>query len=166
MRRRSPFLVAILCIAFLSALWILGTFFRHGSSRSTFGNEVRSALTNPVEYAKGHVTGGVGVLLRMESSNGLPIIQGVGAGSPAERAGLRVGDLVTQVNGQPTSGLTLKQVVDGFRGITGGNVSVKVKRDNTNLTFIISRASWNRVIKSTFVQGAGTNTQSPASTNN
>jgi len=74
--------------------------------------------------------------------------------------------VVTQVNGQSTSGLTLKQVVDDFRGITGGSVSVKVKRGDTNLTYLLSRVSWNRVIKSTLVQGAGTNSPAPASTNN
>lgn len=164
MRPKAPFLVAILFIALLFALLLRGFLFNRNSSRSTLGNNIRSALTNPVEFAKNRVTGGVGVVLRMDAAKGLPIIQGLGAGSPAERSGLHVGDWVTQVNGQSMTGLTLKAVVDSFHGITGGNVAVSVKRGDTNLNFVISRTSWNKLYNSSFVY-PNTNTPTLSSTN-
>jgi len=161
---KAKFLAAILFIALSFALLLWAFFSGRNSYRSNLGNNIRSALTNPVEFAKNRVTGGVGVVLRMDAAKGLPIIQGLGAGSPAEHSGLRVGDWVTEVNGLSTSGLTLKQVVDSFRGITGGNVAVSVKRGETNLNFIISRTSWNKLYNSGFLY-PGTNTQSLGSTN-
>src|SRR5271157_53344 len=76
---------------------------REGTRSSSFGHAMHSALTNPVEFAKSRVTGGVGLMLRMDPGTALPIIQGVGAGCPAEAAGLRGGDVILQVNGQNTS---------------------------------------------------------------
>jgi len=49
-------------------------------------------------------------------------------GSPAEKAGLRVGDMITAVDNQPTKGLQLNDVVKRLRGIPGTKVHVSVMR--------------------------------------
>jgi carboxyl-terminal processing protease len=111
-----------------------------------------------VEFAKNRVTGGVGVMLRVEPGTGLPMVQGVGVGSPAEAAGLHVGDVIMEVNGQAITNQSLRQVVEAFRGFTGGKVDVTVKRAGaTNLTFVIRRTSWNTLLKTTLNQTPGTN---------
>ena len=49
-------------------------------------------------------------------------------GSPAEKAGLRVGDVISQVNGEPTEGLDLNNVVSKLKGPRGTAVKIKVVR--------------------------------------
>ena len=86
------------------------------------------------------------------------MVQGVGVGSPAEAAGLHVGDVILEVNGQATTSHSLRQVVDTFRGFVGGSVDVTVRRAGvTNLAFVIRRTSWNTLLKTSFDQRSSTN---------
>src|SRR5207245_10643925 len=50
------------------------------------------------------------------------------AGSPAEKVGLRVGDVITQVNGEGTGGMDLNEVVSKLKGPRGTSVKIKVIR--------------------------------------
>jgi len=121
---------------------------------SAVENAVHSALTNPVEFAKSRVTGGVGVMLRTDDTTGVPIIQAVAVGSPAASAGLQAGDVITEVNGLATTGQNLKQIVGALTGFTGGMVTVTVKRaGTTNVTCTIRRSSWNNLRKAPFQAG-------------
>jgi membrane-associated protease RseP (regulator of RpoE activity) len=102
-----------------------------------------SGLAAPIDYVRSRVTGGVGVMLSADPTVGLPRVQGVVPGSPAEKAGLLSGDYILQINDQPTAGLPLAQVVNTMRGVVGFDVTIIVKRaGTTNLTFIIPRSSW------------------------
>jgi carboxyl-terminal processing protease len=49
-------------------------------------------------------------------------------GSPAEKVGLRVGDVISQVNGEPTEGMDLNEVVSKLKGPRGTPVRIKVIR--------------------------------------
>jgi carboxyl-terminal processing protease len=49
-------------------------------------------------------------------------------GTPADRAGLRSGDLITQVDGKGLSGLSLSQAVDLMRGKIGSRITLTVVR--------------------------------------
>ena len=49
-------------------------------------------------------------------------------GAPAEKAGLRVGDMITHVNGDPTDGLDLNDVVSRLKGPRGTAVNIRVSR--------------------------------------
>lgn len=51
------------------------------------------------------------------------------AGSPAERAGIRPGDVVIAVDGQPLDGMTLDEARDHIRGPRGSSVTITVVRD-------------------------------------
>jgi carboxyl-terminal processing protease len=64
-------------------------------------------------------------------------------GSPAEAAGVLVGDMITSVDGQPTAGRTLDQVTQQIRGAEGTAVTLEVERPRTGerLLFVIVRAS-------------------------
>src|SRR5215472_16141838 len=49
-------------------------------------------------------------------------------GSPAEKVGLRVGDVISQVNGESTQGMDLNDVVSKLKGPRGTTVKIKVIR--------------------------------------
>jgi len=49
-------------------------------------------------------------------------------GSPAEKVGLRVGDVISQVNGESTTGMELNDVVTRLKGPRGTSVKIKVVR--------------------------------------
>jgi len=49
-------------------------------------------------------------------------------GSPAEKVGLRVGDVISQVNGESTTGMDLNEVVSKLKGPRGTPVKIKVVR--------------------------------------
>src|SRR2546422_3802419 len=50
------------------------------------------------------------------------------AGSPAEKVGLRVGDVISQVNGEATTGMDLNEVVSKLKGPRGTSVKIRVAR--------------------------------------
>src|SRR5438876_3521123 len=49
-------------------------------------------------------------------------------GAPAEKVGLRVGDVIGHVNGEPTQGMDLNQVVSKLKGPRGTAVKIRVVR--------------------------------------
>jgi carboxyl-terminal processing protease len=50
------------------------------------------------------------------------------AGSPAERVGLRVGDVISLINGESTQGMDQNQVVSKLKGPRGTTVKIHVER--------------------------------------
>ena len=107
---------------------------------------MRPVLTNVVDYAKNRITGGIGAVMTTDRATGLPTIADVKVDSPADRAGLRTGDLITKVNGLATAGLPLAQVVEGIRGFSGGRVTLTVQRSgSTNFECVVQRSSWNNL---------------------
>ena len=61
-------------------------------------------------------------------------------GSPAEAAGLRSGDIVLAIDGQPTLGSTINDEVLRVRGEAGTDVVLTVLRDGEELELSITRA--------------------------
>jgi len=60
--------------------------------------------------------------------------------SPAEQAGLRPGDQVLAVDGTPTTGETLSSLVYEVRGEAGTDVTLTIRRGETELDISITRA--------------------------
>jgi len=70
----------------------------------------------------------VGIGVRIDTADdGLPLIIGVFKDSPAEKAGLLVGDEIVAVDGKSTTGKQIDEIVDWVRGEAGSNVTVTVK---------------------------------------
>lgn len=84
--------------------------------------------------------GGIGVMIQPDTATGFVRITYVLPGTPAERAGLEVGDLVTAVNGTPTKGLTVDGVSSMLRGKAGTIVAVTVERSDASSVVSITRA--------------------------
>ena len=57
----------------------------------------------------------------------LPLVVGVFRDSPADRAGLRAGDVITAVDGRPTAGDSLDDVISTIRGEAGTQVVLTVR---------------------------------------
>lgn len=83
--------------------------------------------------------GGVGVSL--ESREGRCVVVAPIAGSPAEQAGLRSGDVIVKVNGADVTGKVLSEIAALLRGNEGTTVTVTVDRDGTKLNFTLVRAT-------------------------
>jgi len=71
------------------------------------------------------------------------IIAGVLPSTPAEKAGVKAGDVITAVDGQSTKGWTADDAVNHIRGKAGTQVQVQVSRNGATLTFNLTRAEIN-----------------------
>jgi carboxyl-terminal processing protease len=70
--------------------------------------------------------GGIGIEVTME--NGLVKVVSPIDETPAHRAGIMAGDLITQLEGERVLGLTLAQAVEKMRGKVGTNIKLRVRR--------------------------------------
>ena len=62
-------------------------------------------------------------------------------GSPAEAAGVRPGDVIVSVDGDPVEGRTLDSVTAQVRGPAGTDVTLGLRRGESDLTVTITRAA-------------------------
>ena len=91
------------------------------------------------EVLEGRVAG-IGVVLDQRSS--IPIVISVVDGSPADRAGLQAGDVITSVDDVETARLPLGELGDLVRGTPGSPVKLGIERpgEMERQRFIITRA--------------------------
>jgi len=92
--------------------------------KTSFVRTAGKPATNVVQLAKEHLTGGIGVILIVKS--GIPCIMSVAGGSPAEAAGLKQGDMITEVDGVPTAGVPISNVLSQITGFSLGSVTLAV----------------------------------------
>jgi carboxyl-terminal processing protease len=72
--------------------------------------------------------GGLG--LQVDARNGWITVIAAMHGSPAERAGIRTGDQIMEVNGRSAANWTLERGVDAMRGEIGTRVDLVVRRED------------------------------------
>jgi len=87
---------------------------------------------------------GLGIRIEKEEGSDLPVVVSPMADSPALLAGVRAGDTILQINGEPTDGLPLDKIVERLREDTGGPVqlSIRHKGDTDPVTLSIKPASF------------------------
>ncbi|MDE2147598.1 MAG: S41 family peptidase, partial [Burkholderiales bacterium] len=85
-------------------------------------------------------TGGkfVGIGIEMGMEDGMVKVVSPIEGSPAFRAGLKPGDLITRIDDTPVRGLTVDQAVKRMRGDPGTSVRLTVFRKDENRTFPVT----------------------------
>lgn len=71
--------------------------------------------------------GGLGISIDMK--DGVPIVVSPFEGTPAYNVGLRAGDRIVKIEGEPTRGKTLDEVVSILRGPPGTSVTITVERE-------------------------------------
>ncbi|MCA9279460.1 MAG: S41 family peptidase [Phycisphaeraceae bacterium] len=72
---------------------------------------------------------GIGVQIQMNELGNIEVVTPL-EGTPAQRAGVRSGDVIKRVNGESAVGFTLDQAVDNITGPEGTNVVVSIDREN------------------------------------
>src|SRR6201993_2806048 len=71
--------------------------------------------------------GGLGIEVSME--NGLVKVVSPIDDTPAARAGLKPGDLITHLDGDPVQGMTLPEAVEKMRGLIGSDIKLTIRRE-------------------------------------
>jgi carboxyl-terminal processing protease len=71
------------------------------------------------------------------------LIAGVLPSTPAEKAGVKTGDVITAVDGQSTKGWTADDAVNHIRGKANTQVQIQVSRNGATLTFNLTRQEIN-----------------------
>src|SRR6266699_2791137 len=71
--------------------------------------------------------GGLGIEVSMES--GLVKVVSPIDDTPAARAGLKPGDLITHLDGDPVQGMTLPEAVDKMRGLVNSDIKLTIRRE-------------------------------------
>ncbi len=74
--------------------------------------------------------GGLG--LEVTAENGLIKVVSPIDDTPAAKAGVKAGDLITMLDGQTVQGLTLTEAVDKMRGAPGSTIKLTIKREGVN----------------------------------
>jgi len=70
--------------------------------------------------------GGIGVVVGVRDN--YPTVISPIEGTPAWRAGLHSGDIIVEIEGHSSLGLTIDEVADRLRGPQGTRVAIKVRR--------------------------------------
>jgi carboxyl-terminal processing protease len=70
--------------------------------------------------------GGLGIEVTMEDNN-LKVVSPIDD-SPASKAGILAGDVITALDGDPVQGMTLQQAVDKMRGAVNTPITLKILR--------------------------------------
>jgi len=83
--------------------------------------------------------GGIGVVIRMKEA-GLEMVK-VNKGGPAEKAGVKAGDFIVEIEGEPVKGTDFRECLDKLKGKPGTVVEVTVYResDKKNHNLLITR---------------------------
>ncbi len=71
--------------------------------------------------------GGLGIEVSME--NGLVKVVSPIDDTPAARAGLKPGDLITHLDGEPVQGMTLPEAVEKMRGPVNSDIKLTIRRE-------------------------------------
>ncbi len=74
------------------------------------------------------------------------VITRVYKGSPAENAGIRVGDIIISVNGTKLEGKTSKEINELVYGEEGSVIDLEIKRDNETINVKAVRSSFEQTV--------------------
>ncbi len=85
-------------------------------------------LTELMEQTEG-IYYGIGAYVSQDTATGLPKISGVIAGAPAEEVDLRANDLIYEVDGASTYGLSLTEAVSLIKGPENTDVTLTIVRE-------------------------------------
>jgi carboxyl-terminal processing protease len=80
--------------------------------------------------------GGLGMQVTMENSV-IKVVSPIDD-TPAAKAGILAGDVITQVDGEPTKDLPLDRVVAKLRGPVGTNVTLAIERQNITKPLVVT----------------------------
>lgn len=91
----------------------------------------KEELEEVVNSTKG-ISYGIGAYISLNKETGMAVISGVIEDSPAQAAGLREGDVISEVDGESTQGMSLTEVVSRVKGREGTTVHLSIYREGEN----------------------------------
>ena len=106
----------------------------YGAIKGMLSNlDPHSAFMTPEMYKEMQVDtkgefGGLGIQIGVKDKT-LTVISPI-EDTPAYRAGIKAGDKIIKIDGQPTKDMTLTEAVDKMRGPKGTNVTITIYRDD------------------------------------
>ncbi|MEK9155754.1 MAG: S41 family peptidase [Patescibacteria group bacterium] len=80
-----------------------------------------------------------GIGVEIIEKSGLPVIVAPLADSPAERSGLKAGDIIVAVDDAKTDTISLDETINRIRGDKGKPVKIKISRASETLDFEVTR---------------------------
>lgn len=86
---------------------------------------------------------GIGAYIGLDTKTGAPVFTGIMPGTPAEKAGLMVGDIICEVDGTDTLSMDTSEVANLVKGEEGTTVTIKVNRDGEYVTVTATRETIN-----------------------
>ncbi len=92
-----------------------------------------SAYLNPEELRESEMVtsgefGGLGIQVTQEEGR-IKVISPI-EGTPADRAGLKPGDVISAIDGKPVDGMSLRDAVNAMRGEPGSRIRLGIQRDD------------------------------------
>jgi carboxyl-terminal processing protease len=84
-----------------------------------------------------------GIGATVQQTNDQIIVAGLLPSTPAEKAGMKVGDVIVAVDGQSTKGWTADDAVNHIRGQVNTQVKVEVSRNGQIMNFTMTRQEIN-----------------------
>ncbi|MGF1454348.1 MAG: S41 family peptidase [Alphaproteobacteria bacterium] len=105
------------------------------------GLDPHSSYLSPRNYEDMQVQtrgefGGLGIEVTLEE--GVVKVVAPMDGTPAFRAGIKAGDLITHLDGEPIMGMTLNEAIDLMRGAPGTDIVITVYRDGVRDPFDVT----------------------------
>jgi carboxyl-terminal processing protease len=83
---------------------------------------------------------GVGIQIQLDKeSQAIKVVTPL-EGTPAQRAGVHAGDIITKIDGKSAIGLSLNQAVDLITGPDGTQVGLTMQREGKDIDFTLQRA--------------------------
>ncbi len=82
---------------------------------------------------------GIGVVITENKKEELPMIISVFPNTPAEKSGLKSGDLIVEAGGKSLKGLSLEDVSNLVKGPVGTSIKLLIKRNGKTFTVNIKR---------------------------
>jgi carboxyl-terminal processing protease len=80
------------------------------------------------EQSAGNRYVGIHVALSMDEQENRPKMNAVIEGGPADRAGVKPDDLIEEIEGVDTKGMSMRDAIDRLRGDQGTSVTIKVRQ--------------------------------------
>ncbi|MCX7827547.1 MAG: PDZ domain-containing protein, partial [Verrucomicrobiae bacterium] len=81
--------------------------------------------------------GGLGMEVNMDESGLVRVVSPI-EGTPAHKAGVQTGDLISRIDDTPIKGMTLDQAIRRLRGEPGTKVTITIFRRAENRTFTLN----------------------------
>ena len=110
-----------------------------GDQYTVYMNKKDSSAFN--DSLSGTVGGGIGIELGMR--NKVPVVERLLQGNPAEKAGVAVGDIIVEVNGESTEKKSLNDVVSSIKGEAGTTVKLGLVRGAERVEVSVTRQEVN-----------------------